>query len=138
MNRHTRTRGFAALELAILAPVAIALMMLAVYGGRIYLAQQLVDTAANAAARAASAAPTRETAVHDATTMATAMLANRGRTCMDPSVSVDATQFHANGQVVVSVTCTATLQDLTLLPLNGTRVLSGVGKSPIEIYVPSG
>jgi Flp pilus assembly protein TadG len=135
MTRRARSNGFAALEVAILTPAAILLMLVAVYGGRVYLAQSMVDGAAHAAARVASEDSTKEAAVKDATDMAMAMLAHRGRTCMDPAVDVDTTQFHPRGQVIVHVTCRASLQDLALLPLRGDRVLSGVGKSPIETYV---
>jgi Flp pilus assembly protein TadG len=130
-----RSRGFAALELALLTLVAVLLILLAVYGGRVYLAQSMVDEAAHAGARAASQSASAPAATRDATDVAMATLAQHGSTCSQPTVTVDTRAFHPKGNVIVYVTCQVSLKNLTLLPLRGSRTVSAMVKSSIETYV---
>src|SRR5581483_6201878 len=112
MSRTRRSRGFAALELAILAPLVIPLIMFVVYEARMYLAQQIVDEAAHAAARAASEDASPSSAVADAPAVALATLSAHGASCTNPQITVDASAFHPGGKVVVTVACDVSLKNL--------------------------
>jgi len=134
MSGRNPTRGFAALELALLTPVVLLLIELIVAGGRITQAQSVVDEAAHSGARAASQALTVATARSAAISVALHSLASSSATCTNPTVSVDLGNFRAGGSVAVNVTCDASLRDITLLPLPGFHRETARVQSPIDLY----
>lgn len=134
MSRRNRTRGFAALELALLTPVVLLIIELIVAGGRITQAQSIVDEAAHSGARAASQALTMTAARSVAVSVALQSLDSAASACTNPTVSVDLGNFRAGGSVAVNVTCDSSLRDLTLLPLPGIHRESARVQSSIDLY----
>lgn len=131
--------GFSAVEVAILAPVLIALGFLVVATGRIAGANSKVDAAAYAAARAASIARTADVAQGDAQAAAAAALTQAGQTCVPPVVTVDTSGFTipagTPATVTVRLSCAVPLSDLTMLPgLTSTKVISAQAVSSLDTY----
>jgi Flp pilus assembly protein TadG len=121
-----------ALELAILAPVVIAMLLAVVALGRVTHGRTLVDQAAAAAARAASLSDSPAQARLDAVQAATETLTGAGLSCEAASVDVDTSGFRPGGQVTATVACTADLSALVLAGVPGTLSLRAVATSPIE------
>ena len=133
--RRWRDAGSVSVEAAVLVPVVIVVGLLVIAGARTASAQQAVDNAATAAARAASLARTPAAAQHAGTVVARDRLAREGITCRGSSVSVDASGITVGrtGQVRASVTCAVPLSDLAL-PAPGTRTVIGAFTSPADPY----
>jgi Flp pilus assembly protein TadG len=91
-------RGLMAVELAILTPVAIAMLLVVVAFGRVTQARQLVDQAAAAGARAASLSTSPGQAATEARQSVRDTLARAGVSCSGPVVDVDTTEFRPGGQ----------------------------------------
>ncbi|MFF0629930.1 TadE/TadG family type IV pilus assembly protein [Streptomyces sp. NPDC004296] len=131
-------RGSYSVEVAILAPVLIALLGLMIAFGRITDAKGAVDTAARAAARAASLERDAATAQTKAQSAAAAALAGEGVTCHATNVSVDtsgyATDVGTDANVTATIDCTAPLSDIGLPGLPGSKTLSSSWTSPIDTY----
>jgi Flp pilus assembly protein TadG len=130
-------RGSAAVEVALLVPALGALVLLVVFGGRVALARQSVQTAATDAARAASIARTADDARTQATRIAQATLANQGLRCATTSVDVDTSGFNrppgTPATATVTVTCEVLTADLAL-PLAGTVRIEQAMSSPLDTY----
>lgn len=131
--------GFAAVEVAILAPVLIALGFLVVATGRVAGANSKVDAAAYAAARAASIARTADTAQADAQAAAAASLTQAGQTCAPATVVVDTSGFAipagTPATITVRLSCAVPLSDLTMLPgLTSTKVIAAQAVSSLDTY----
>ncbi|MFH8736800.1 TadE/TadG family type IV pilus assembly protein [Streptomyces sp. NPDC017964] len=131
-------RGSYALETAVLAPVLIAILGLMIAFGRITDADGAVDSAAHAAARAASLerdAGTAQTKAQDAVTRS---LSGEGITCQTSNVAIDtsgyATDVGETATVTASISCTANLSDIALPGLPGAKTLSASWTSPIDTY----
>jgi Flp pilus assembly protein TadG len=114
-------RGIAAVEAAVVAPVLIALLMLVVLAGRISEADGNVRRAASEAARAASLVQDPAEAIDAARSTVDANLAAAGVQCQELTVAVDTREFHAGGRVAVTVTCVASMRDVTLIGVPGAR-----------------
>ncbi|MFE4018506.1 TadE/TadG family type IV pilus assembly protein [Streptomyces sp. NPDC059101] len=131
-------RGSYSVEVAVLAPVLIAILGLMVAFGRITDAKGSVDTAARAAARAASLERDAGTAQAKAQSAAAAALAGEGVTCRATSVLVDtsgyATTVGTNANVTATIDCTANLSDIGLPGLPGSKTLTSSWTSPIDTY----
>lgn len=134
MSKRRRSRGSTTLELVVLTPVVLALIDLAVLGGRLTDSQSQVNGAASAASRAASIDRTPGRAVADATSTALSTLSQQHVTCVSPSAQVDTSAFHPGGWVAVTVTCDASLNDLGWLPVPATHTLSSRSVSAIDAY----
>jgi len=126
--------AFAALELAILCPFIVVMLLLVVAFGRVSRGRELVDQAAQAAARAGSLAASPGAARDAATRAAQQTLSGGGLSCGDVQVSVDTATFRPGGQVVAHVTCTADLAALTLSGVPGHVTLTATSTSPLEPY----
>ncbi|MFF4282878.1 TadE family protein [Streptomyces kronopolitis] len=111
-------RGSSAIEAVILAPLLIMLLCLFVAAGRLALAGQTADAAAEDAARAASISRTAAAAAAAARAAAADSLHRQGQACTSTSVDADTSGLSAPlGQaatVTVRVTCTVPLGDLLL------------------------
>lgn len=120
-----------------LIPVIIAVVMLAVAGGRLALAHAAVQQAATDAARAASLARTSSDAHTDAATAASASL-GQSTPCRSVAVAVDTSGFGAPvGTVAVvraTVTCSVALADLGVPGLPGTKTVTATMVSPLDTY----
>lgn len=110
-----RDRGEAnALGLVLIAPLAVALAILILWIGRKVDTDAQVQAASSAAAQAAALQRNPASAVAVARSTAAAMLTDV-QACSDgPAVSIDASDFHAGGQVTVVVSCSPRRSDLAL------------------------
>jgi Flp pilus assembly protein TadG len=130
--------GSASVELAVLTPVLLLVLALAVAAGRIVTAEAGVDQAATAAARAASLARTPAEAQTTAASTGGQMLTQQGLSCAEHAVTIDTsgltTSASQPGQVTAHVTCTATLGSLLVPGLPGTKVLTSSFSSPVDPY----
>jgi hypothetical protein len=52
-----------------------------------------------------------------------------------PAVDVDLSHFEPNGQVTVTVTCTADLADVAVLGVPGTATITGSATEVIDRYI---
>ena len=137
-SRTQDERGSAALE-AVIGVTAFGLFVaMTVAGGRIALARQAVETAANDAARAASIARTANEASADARSAANGSLADQDVKCTTTSVQVDTGGFSApigtTAQVRATVSCTVQLSDLAVPGMPGSRTITETVTSPIDAY----
>lgn len=133
-----RDRGSYSLETAILAPVMIGLLLLMIAFGRVIDADGAVDSAARAAARAASLERDAGSAQAEAQSAATRSLQGDGITCRASSVVTDTAGYSLDTGVEANVTatiaCTADLSDIGLPGLPGTKTLTASWTSPIDTY----
>lgn len=113
--------------------ILVGLLILA--GARVSSAQQTVDNAATAAARAASLARSPAAAQQAGTQVALDRLGREGITCRSTSVTVDGEQIAVGraGHVQARVTCQVPLADLAL-PMPGTRTVTSSFTSPTDPY----
>jgi len=98
-GRRPAERGSVSVEVAILTPVFLGLIALAVLAGRTAVARYAVEMAAHDAARAASIARTANDAIADGRTAVEAALAGQGLNC-DPAASVSLVGRLSNGNTV--------------------------------------
>jgi Flp pilus assembly protein TadG len=132
-NRASRPDdGFAALELAILAPVLIAMLLLVVGLGRVSQGRQTINQAGAAGARAAALTSTPGQAVRQAQQAAADTLVQAGVSCGQLGVEVDTSAFGPGGYVQVSVRCTSDLSGLAIAGLPGSVTLTATSRSPLE------
>ena len=129
-----RDMGAVSTELAVLTPLLIGFMLLAVYAGRVVQAEADVAHAAYEAARAATLRGDPVTAEAAAKEQAAANIAEGGVACRRLDITVDTTGFAAGGQVEVTVSCEASLADLALLAVPGTRIFNHTAVSVIDTY----
>jgi len=133
--RYGRDRGaFAALELTIQVPFIIVMTLLVVAFGRVSRSHQLVDQAAQAAARSGSLAADPQAASKVANDIAAQTLADGGVSCTVMHVDVNTLDFQPGGQIVVTVSCQADLSDLTFSGVPGSVTLTASSTSPLETY----
>ena len=130
----TDERGSIAVEVAVIAPAFIFLMLLVVFAGKVSEAEGNVERAASAAARAASLRQHPSDATSDAETAAEENLAQAGVPCTALTTAVDTSDFRAGGTVTVTVTCEASMADVTLLGVPGTRVFRAQVVEVIDNY----
>ncbi|WP_377335760.1 TadE/TadG family type IV pilus assembly protein [Plantactinospora siamensis] len=144
-------RGSVTVEVAILAPVFILLLGLAVTAGRAAVARSVVDSAAHDAARAASVARTREDAMAEGRRRVAEVLADEGIQC-SPAASVTLTGRLPDGRditlddafdpwrvgelvfVVATVRCTVPLSDLWMPGTPGRITVVRDFVSPIDRF----
>ncbi len=137
-QRRHHERGLApALEAAIVLPVAMLFVGLVVVLAGRYLAQQAVDEAAFAAARAAALERNPGEAKRAAYEAAKVQLGSSRVRCGDVAVSVDASELvsppGSTASVAVRVTCAATFP-ISLPGFPATASLKGDGRSPVDTY----
>lgn len=130
-------RGSAAIEIALLAPLLGAFVLLVVFGGRLALARQTVQAAAADAARAASIARTADAAERSATQTAEATLVNQGVACAASTIDIDTKGFKTPpgtpASTTVSITCELLTADLSL-PVPGSISVSASSSSALDTY----
>ncbi|RSN45262.1 pilus assembly protein TadE [Amycolatopsis sp. WAC 04197] len=128
--------GSVSVEAAVLVPAVILVGLLIIAGARVSSAEQAVDNAATAAARAASIARSPHSAQQAGVAVARDRLGREGITCQETSVSVDASQIAVGraGLVRASVTCRVALSDLALPVPGGTRLITSSFTSPADPY----
>ncbi|HEX9258761.1 MAG TPA: TadE family protein [Acidimicrobiales bacterium] len=117
-------RGSVATELVLVAPLVIVLLLAVGYAGRVTRAQTQVRHTAAQAARAASLRQLPANAIADAQAVAASALSSSKVSCASLDVNVDTSQLRPGGRVVVEVRCRASLGDLALLGVPGSRTLT--------------
>ena len=127
-------RGSASVELVLATPILVALMLLAVAGGRLASSRGEVDAAARDSARAVSLARSPAAAEREGRSAAEATLGDRGITCQNLTVSIDLTDFRPGGSVASTVACAVGLGDLTGLGLPGRRTVTATFAAPVDRY----
>ena len=132
MTRHDR--GSIAVEVAVIAPAFIFLMLLVVFAGKVSEADANVTRAASHAARAASLRQDSDDAASDALATATANLDAAGVRCADLEVTVDTTDLRPGGTVSVTVDCVASMADVTLIGVPGSRTFTARAVEVVDTY----
>ncbi len=127
-------RGSVAVEVAVIAPALVALLLLVVFAGRVSQADGEVRRAAAAAARAASLRQDPSGAEDAARETATAILRASGLGCGTLDTAVDTSRFAAGGTVAVTVRCTASMADVSLLGVPGSRTFTARSVEVIDRY----
>lgn len=127
-------RGSISVEVAVIAPAFVFLMLLVVFAGKVSEADGNVERAAANAARAASLRQHSADAATDATETAVANLRTSGVRCLDLRTSVDVADFAPGGTVTVTVTCEASMADVTLLGVPGRRTFVASATEVIDTY----
>ncbi len=117
-------RGSAAVELAVVAPAFVFLLLLVVCAGRVSEADGAMRRSASEAARAASLRQQPGDAAADADMIARANLSTAGMKCTQLTVTTDTSDFRPGGTVSVTITCEASMADVTLLGVARTRTFS--------------
>lgn len=131
-------RGSIAVEVAVIAPAFIFLMLLVVFAGKVAEANGNVERAASEAARSASLRQHAGDATADAQVAAEQNLSRAGVACVALDTAVDTSDFRAGGTVTVTVTCRASMADVTLLGVPGTRTFTARAVEVIDTYRSGG
>ncbi|MCG7524570.1 pilus assembly protein [Streptomyces sp. OfavH-34-F] len=132
-------RGSAAIEAALIAPPLILFLLLAIAAGRIVMAGQVVDAAAEDAARQASISRVPGEARESALAAARATLTGQGIHCAATSIDLDTSGLGAGtgeaATVTATVTCRVGLSDLALPGVPGTHTMTSTFTSAVNRYV---
>lgn len=131
-------QGSVAVEVAVVAPAFVFLMLLVVFAGRVSEAEGQVDRAASEAARSASLRQHPSDATADAEAVARENLTAAGVRCQTLTIDVDTATFGPGGRVAVTVSCNASMADVTLLGVPGTRDFTSRSVEVIDRYRGSG
>jgi Flp pilus assembly protein TadG len=130
--------GNVAINTAVVFPMLLLIGLLLVMAGRLVLAEGVVQSAANEAARAASISRTAIVAEAQATSTATSTLLNSGVSCAQTSVTPMTDAFSLPlgtvGTITVEVDCVVPLSDLGLPGAPGSRTISATGTSVLDAY----
>lgn len=130
--------GSAAIEAAIGVPAFMLFVLLVIFGGRVAMAHQAVQSAAAEAARTASIARTQGQAQSDGAGGAAASLSSQGVHCISQNVSVDASGFAAPvgtpATIRATVRCTIDLSDVSIPGVPGSMTITETMTSPLDTY----
>jgi Flp pilus assembly protein TadG len=139
-SRFARTpssdRGAVAVEVAVVTPALLGLLMLVMLAGRTIDAATDVQTAATAAARAASLRSSPEAATraaHD-----TADIADAGIACRSFDLDVATERLHPGGSVSVTVRCEVDYSDIALVAAPGVRTFTADATAVVDTYLGEG
>lgn len=121
-----------------LAPVLVLFMLGVFWVGRFIIAEGALDEVARNAARAASLGPDAATGQAAAYAAAQDTLDAQGLKCEGVDLDVDTSGFAVPigqpAQVVVTVSCTVTNEDLVFPGIPGGVLISSAFTSPIDSY----
>lgn len=135
MNNEWRSeRGSVSVEVAVIAPAFVFLLLLVVFAGKVSEADGNVERAAAEGARAASLRQNPGDAIDDAEAVVAENLAAAGVPCTHLDTVVDTSAFEPGGTVTVTVRCEASMADVTLLGVPGTRSFSASSTEVIDTY----
>jgi len=127
-------RGSLTVELVVLTPVLLIMALAMLAFGRVAETRQQVVEAARAGAEVASIAPDAASAEVASTAAATGGNGNLSRSCVEPLVITDASQFHPGGFVTVTVVCHVPLADVAIPGMPGSTVVTASSTAPIDPY----
>jgi hypothetical protein len=138
MKRGARDAGSVTTEVVLVTPVAIVLLCLVAFVGRVTTASEQVNEAARDASRTASLERSAAGAAVAAARAATQSLSSGGLQCADASSTVDTARFAPGGSVTVTVRCTVALDDLALLGVPGSKTLTASSTAVVDTYRSEG
>ncbi|MFE9847129.1 TadE/TadG family type IV pilus assembly protein [Streptomyces goshikiensis] len=131
-------RGSETIAAAIVTPLLLMLLCLAIAGGRIVTSGAKIDAAAEDAARAASISRTYSGAQTEASAAAARSLDDQGIRCASSSTTVDvsglAVPLGEVGTVTVTVSCTVSMSDLLLPGVPGSKTMTSRFTSVVDAY----
>ncbi len=131
-------RGSEAVEAAIGVPAFLLFIALIVAAGRMAIAQQAVEAAADDAARSASISRNQGQAQVAGHATAVSGLTNQGLRCLSQRVVIDTREFAAPvgtpAKTRATVTCNVKLSDVALPGLPGSKTITVTMSSPIDTY----
>lgn len=127
-------RGSATAEFAIMVPALVLLALLALLAHHLVAARMGSDTAAHAAARAATLERTPAAAHTAAESAVQEALRTHGVACDDYDLDLDTRGLAPGATVSATVSCTADLSQLTGLGLPGTTTVEGGATSVVDTY----
>jgi Flp pilus assembly protein TadG len=137
-RRPAGDRGAVTLEFVVLAPALLGLLGLLIVAGRVAIASNSVEAAADEAARSASISRTASGARSAAEDGARRSLGRQDLQCSSVSVDVDTAGFAVPvgvpAQVRATVTCDVRLADLALPGFPGSRTVTATAVSPLDTY----
>jgi Flp pilus assembly protein TadG len=134
-GRRCRDAGSMSVEMtALVFPVTLVMTVLILATWQLTAAKLDVNTAAAAAARAASLQTSPADAEDAARQAAAAAMADAGRTCTSLTVAVETSEFTHGGFVEVRLVCHARTGDLLGLAAPGSVDLSAASRAPIERF----
>lgn len=137
-RRHRAEHGSMTIEAVVLGPVMVMFLLVVIVFARYASARQAVDSAADAAARAASISRTAEGGRTAAQEVALSSLDGKGVKCTSRSIDTDVSGFNAPlgvaAPVITTISCTVNLSDVTLPGLPGSQVFTAQGRSVIDAY----
>ncbi len=137
-GRLREDRGSEAIQAAIITPLLIVFVCMAIAAGRIVTSGNTIDAAAEDAARAASIARTYGTAKTAAGQAAAQSLTDQGMKCASTKVSIDAGGLTVPvgqvGYVTVTISCTVPLSDLLLPGAPGSHTVKSSFTSVVDAY----
>ena len=119
---------------ALVFPVTLVMTVLILATWQLAAAKLDVNTAAAAAARAASLQASPAEAEFAAEQAAAAAMVDAGRTCTSLTVEVDTSEFTHGGSVEVRLSCHARTGDLLGLAAPGSIDLVATSRTPIERF----
>jgi len=126
--------GSATAEFAIMVPALVLLALLALLAHHLVAARMGSDTAAHAAARAATLERTPAAAHAAAETAVDEALRTHGVACAEYDLVLDTAGLSPGATVTATVSCTADLAQLTGLGLPGTTTVDGDATSVVDTY----
>jgi Flp pilus assembly protein TadG len=136
MRSRLDERGSASIEAVVAGPAVVLLILLVIFGGRVALAHQTVQSVAADAARAASLARTQTEARTSAQTAAAAGL-DQQLPCASHALDLDLTGFRAPvgtpAAVSATLSCRVTTADLGLPGLPDLTIEATM-TSPIDTW----
>lgn len=135
-------RGAVTLEAAIALPTLLLALLLLAAAGRFTSVSGSIESAAYAAARAATLERSAGTARAAATSTATTTLSSDGVACRSRNVTIDTSAFAARhaapgpvGAVTTSVTCVVPYGDLLMVPgLPGSASITRTATSALDTH----
>lgn len=137
-NRRDPEEGSAAIEAAIAVPAFMLFVLLVIFGGRVAMAHQAVQSAAAEAARTASLERTEGAAQGSGASGAAASLRSQGLHCIAQHVDVDASGFAAPvgtpATIRATVRCTVDLSDVSVPGVPGSMTITETMTSPLDTY----
>ncbi|MGW6276051.1 TadE/TadG family type IV pilus assembly protein [Kribbella sp. NPDC055071] len=133
-SRRPDERGALALELAILAPVLLALFMFLLACGRYFQTSSLLESAARDGARSASQARSLNDAQGRVDEAVGNTMSQAIKSCKDSASGTITTAFTAGSPLSVEVTCTINYRDLGLLGLGGDTTITKRFTSSLDPY----
>ncbi|MGW5355258.1 TadE/TadG family type IV pilus assembly protein [Streptomyces sp. NPDC004031] len=131
-------RGSEAVQAAIVVPVLVVFVSMAIAAGRLVVSGGKIDEAAQDAARAASIERTPAKAQSAAQAAAARALDDQGIRCASTTVRVDTggltVPLGQVGYVRATVTCIVTLSDLLLPGVPGAKTLTSTSMSVVDAH----